>query len=67
MENIRRRHNYLPLIMGMLKILAKRGQLVPLCEEVRKGERERERYMYNTYMSLPTPGKKEEIFEGGRK
>lgn len=34
LENIRRRHNYLPLIMGVLKILAKRGQLVPLCEEV---------------------------------
>lgn len=33
-ENIRRRHNYLPLIMEILKLLAKRGQLVPLCEEV---------------------------------
>ena len=29
--------------MGMLKILAKRGELVPLCEEVRKGETQRER------------------------
>ena len=38
--------------MGMLKILAKRGQLVPLCEEVRKGERERERYMYMYNMCL---------------
>ena len=57
--------------MGMLKILAKRGKLVPLCEEVRKGEtqreRERERERYSMYMSLPTAGKKEEIFEGGRK
>ena len=51
--------------MGMLKILAKRGQLVPLCEEVRKGERERE--VHVQYVSLPTAGKKEEIFEGGRK
>lgn len=27
MENIRRRHNYLPIIMEMLKVLAQRGQL----------------------------------------
>ena len=53
--------------MGMLKILAKRGQLVPLCEEVRKGEREREVHVHVQYVSLPTAGKKEEIFEGGRK
>ena len=34
LENICRRHNYLPLIMEILKILAKRGELVPLCEQV---------------------------------
>jgi ubiquitin carboxyl-terminal hydrolase L5 len=34
LENIRRRHNYLPLIMGLLKVLARKGKLVPLCEEV---------------------------------
>ena len=35
LENIRRKHNYLPLIMELLKILARRGQLVPLVEQVR--------------------------------
>lgn len=34
-ENIRRKHNYLPLIMELLKVLAKQGNLVPLVEKVR--------------------------------
>lgn len=33
-ENIRRKHNYLPLIVEVLKVLAKRGELVQLCEQV---------------------------------
>uniref|UniRef100_A0A1I8ASP8 Ubiquitin carboxyl-terminal hydrolase n=1 Tax=Steinernema glaseri TaxID=37863 RepID=A0A1I8ASP8_9BILA len=32
-ENIRRRHNYMPFIVELLKILAKDGKLVPLVEE----------------------------------
>lgn len=36
LENVRRKHNYLPLIMEVLKILAKRGELVGLMEKVRK-------------------------------
>ena len=34
LENIRRRHYYLPLVMEVLKLLAKRGQLVDLVENV---------------------------------
>ena len=34
LENIRRKHNYLPLIVEVLKVLAKRGELVKLCEQV---------------------------------
>jgi len=35
-ENIRRRHNYMPFIVELLKILAKEGRLVPLVEEAQK-------------------------------
>lgn len=32
-ENVRRRHNYVPFILEMLKILAKEEKLVPLVEQ----------------------------------
>jgi len=35
-ENIRRKHNYLPLIMELLKILAKDGKLVPLYQKAKE-------------------------------
>ncbi|KAH7931873.1 hypothetical protein HPB51_029655 [Rhipicephalus microplus] len=38
MENIRRKHNYLPLIMEILKILSEEKKLVPLVEKVGKGK-----------------------------
>lgn len=34
-ENTRRRHNYLPFIMELLRTLAKKGQLMPLAEKAR--------------------------------
>lgn len=33
-ENARRRHNYLPFIIEILRILAKEGRLVPMVEKV---------------------------------
>ncbi|XP_065348309.1 ubiquitin carboxyl-terminal hydrolase isozyme L5 [Cloeon dipterum] len=39
-ENIRRKHNYLPLIVEILKTLAKEGQLMPLYEKAKQRAQE---------------------------
>lgn len=41
-ENIRRKHNYLPLIMELLKLLAKEGKLVPLYQKAKERAIEKE-------------------------
>jgi ubiquitin carboxyl-terminal hydrolase L5 len=41
-ENIRRKHNYLPLIMELLKILAKEGKLIPLYQKAKERAIEKE-------------------------
>lgn len=35
-ENIRRKHNYLPLIVEIMKILAREGKLMPLYEKAKE-------------------------------
>lgn len=41
-ENIRRKHNYLPLIVELLKMLAEQGQLLPIYEKAKQRALERE-------------------------
>ena len=41
-ENIRRKHNYLPLIVELLKILASDGQLMPIYEKAKQRAIDRE-------------------------
>ncbi|KAF7997346.1 hypothetical protein HCN44_005623 [Aphidius gifuensis] len=44
-ENIRRKHNYLPLIMELLKVLAKEGKLIPLYQKAKEKTLEKEKMM----------------------
>lgn len=42
-ENIRRKHNYLPLIVELLKMLGEQGQLLPIYEKAKRRAAEREK------------------------
>merc|ERR1712111_54273 len=46
-ENIRRRHNYLPLIMEMLRSLASRGELLPIYNKAKEKSLEIEKKKKN--------------------
>ncbi|XP_075161535.1 ubiquitin carboxy-terminal hydrolase L5 [Haematobia irritans] len=41
-ENVRRKHNYLPFIVELLKMLGERGQLMPIYEKAKQRALERE-------------------------
>lgn len=42
-ENIRRRHNYLPFIIELLKVLAEKGRLVDVVQKAKEKSKENNR------------------------
>jgi len=44
-ENVRRKHNYLPFIVELLKMLGETGQLLPIYEKAKQRALEREQKM----------------------
>ena len=42
-ENVRRKHNYLPFIMEMLKVLAEQERLLPLIQQAKEKRKEKKK------------------------
>ena len=51
-ENIRRKHNYLPFIVELLNMLAREGQLVPLYEKAKQKAKEKASRNSKVWLSL---------------
>jgi ubiquitin carboxyl-terminal hydrolase L5 len=39
-ENVRRRHNYVPFIVNFLRVLAERGELMSLVDQAKKKQKQ---------------------------
>ncbi|XP_068159313.1 ubiquitin carboxyl-terminal hydrolase isozyme L5 [Drosophila tropicalis] len=60
-ENLRRRHNYLPFILELLKQLGETGQLMPIYEKAKERSLMQANHQFSRLIAMPTDSNEESV------